>query len=128
MTIENPYINSGVEGGTGYEFQKNCLIFILLDEYDNFRDKEYFICMESADDFIICFLENNELKEVRTYQAKKNSNGSWTIHNMKNEIIPKMCEGGVMIQEDKSFLQAKDYTQKLHFLPYYFLFGTSHSV
>lgn len=116
MTIENPYINSGVEGGTGYEFQKNCLIFILLDEYDNFRDKEYFICMESADDFIICFLENNELKEVRTYQAKKNSNGSWTIHNMKNEIIPKMCEGGVMIQEDKSFLQAKDYTQKLHFL------------
>lgn len=116
MTIENPYINSGVEGGTGYEFQKNCLIFILLDEYDNFRDKEYFICMESADDFIICFLENNELKEVRTYQAKKNSNSSWTIHNMKNEIIPKMCEGGVMIQEDKSFLQAKDYTQKLHFL------------
>lgn len=116
MTIENPYINSGVEGGTGYEFQKNCLIFILLDEYDNFRDKEYFICMESADDFIICFLENNELKEIRTYQAKKNSNGSWTIHNMKNEIIPKMCEGGVMVYEDKSFPHADSYTQKLHFL------------
>jgi hypothetical protein len=116
MTIENPYINSGVEGGTGYEFQKNCLIFILLDEYDNFRDKEYFICMESADDFIICFLENNELKEVRTYQAKKNSNGSWTIHNMKNEIIPKMCEGGLMVYEDKSFSHADSYTQKLHFL------------
>ncbi|MCR5248804.1 MAG: DUF4297 domain-containing protein [Paludibacteraceae bacterium] len=116
MTIENPYINSGVEGGTGYEFQKNCLIFILLDEYDNFRDKEYFICMESADDFIICFLENNELKEVRTYQAKKNSNGSWTTSNMTKEIIPKMCEGGVMIQEDNSLPHAKSYTQKLHFL------------
>lgn len=116
MTIENPYINSGVEGGTGYEFQKNCLIFILLDEYHNFRDKEYFICMESADDFIICFLENEKLKEVRTYQAKKNSNGSWTIHNMKNEIIPKMCEGGLMVYENKSFSHADSYTQKLHFL------------
>lgn len=116
MTIENPYINSGVEGGTGYEFQKNCLIFILLDEYDNFRDKEYFICMESADDFIICFLENNELKEVRTYQAKKKSNGNWTITKMQDEIIPKMCEGGVMIQEDNSLPHANSYTQKLHFI------------
>ncbi len=116
MTIENPYINSGVEGGTGYEFQKNCLIFILLDEYDNFRDKEYFICMESADDFIICFLENDELKEIRTYQAKKKSNGNWTITKMQDEIIPKMCEGGLMVQEDKSFPHADSYTQKLHFL------------
>lgn len=116
MTIENQYINSGVEGGTGYEFQKNCLIFILLDEYDYFREKKYFICMESADDFIICFLENDKLKEVRTYQAKKNSNGKWTIQNMKKEIIPKMCEGGVMVQEDKSLPHTNNYTQKLHFL------------
>ncbi|MEE0084854.1 MAG: hypothetical protein UE068_11600, partial [Paludibacteraceae bacterium] len=60
MTNEAPHINAGVEGGSGYEFQRNCLIFILLDEYDYFREKRYFICMESADDFIICFLENNE--------------------------------------------------------------------
>ena len=117
MTNEAPHINAGVEGGSGYEFQRNCLIFILLDEYDYFREKRYFICMESADDFIICFLENDELKEVRTYQAKKKSNGNWTIRNMmQDEIIPKMCEGGLMVQEDKSFPHADSYTQKLHFL------------
>lgn len=117
MTIETPYINSGVEGGTGYEFQKNCLVYILLDEYERFRDKEYFVCMESADDFIICFIVDNNLKEIDTYQVKKKSDSKWTIsHINKKDIIAKICEAGLIVQEDTSYTHTTDYCQKLHFL------------
>lgn len=109
------YSNSGVDGTSGYEFQKHCALYIFLEQYNEIKDCKYFICLEHHEDFLFCFLTNEELiANIETYQAKKSSK-KWTITKEFEEIIQKILEVGVDLKNDKA-LKSKDYFHNLHFL------------
>lgn len=65
--------NSGVVALSGYEFQRNCALFLLLDNYDSFKDKDYFLCIEHYDDFLFCYrtADSTQVEKIEAYQAKK---------------------------------------------------------
>jgi len=33
MSNQKPYSNAGVDGSGGYEFQKNCALYVFLEKY-----------------------------------------------------------------------------------------------
>ena len=93
--------NSGVEGGSGYSFQKCCVVLLLLEGINELKKKNYFICVEHYDDFLFGFLsDSGELKSIDTYQAKK-SNSDWGTDLKLCEIIGKITEVGCDIMNDK---------------------------
>ena len=57
--------NAGVDAQTGFALQRNSALYLLLEEYHSkFKERKYFICLEHHDDFIFCFLNENEEDEI----------------------------------------------------------------
>lgn len=113
---EKKYPNSGVDGAGGYEFQKHCALYIFLEKYEDIKDTNYFICLEHHEDFLFCYLNEEDLiKSVDTYQAKK-STKKWTITNKEFEkIIIKILQVGLDLK-DEAVLKTDTYFHKLHFV------------
>lgn len=107
--------NAGVHGGTGYEFQKHCALYLLLDDYDKLKSKDYFIYFEHFDDFVFCYTINGALDAVHLYQAKKNST-KWSLNKTLKDIMISMCEDGLITRSDKTFVKSTEYIQLLHFI------------
>ncbi|MEY5049787.1 MAG: hypothetical protein RLZZ175_3146 [Bacteroidota bacterium] len=112
----NKAVNSGIDALTGFAFQRNTALFLLLEHYEEkFKNKKYFICLEHLDDFLFCFLdENNNAKLIEAFQSKKKSTGNWTINEEMHEIIFKILNSGLAILND-SIPKTKDFKNLLFF-------------
>ncbi|SIS41895.1 hypothetical protein SAMN05421686_101119 [Thalassolituus maritimus] len=107
--------NSGVEALTGFSFQRNSAIFIVLDNYDFLVTHDFFICIEHHDDVIFSHLnDSNEVFKVDAYQAKK-STSEWATEKVLAEIIAKMTLVGHDLDKD-IIDKSEDYSQGLTFL------------
>ena len=62
--------NAGVHGATGYEFQKHCAIYLLLEDYEILKDKSYLVYFEHHDDFLFCYTNESLLDAIHLYQAR----------------------------------------------------------
>lgn len=92
-------VNSGVQTNVGMEFQKNCTLYLLLDNYQTIKDKKYFIILEHLEDIVFGYInENNLLAEIETFQAKKATN-KWSLNNLL-EILKKITEVSQTITDD----------------------------
>lgn len=86
MTNSQNDVNSGVQANVGMDFQRNCALYIFLNNYHKIKDKNYFIILEHYDDIVFGFIDDqNLLEKVETYQAKKSAD-IWT-NNYLFEII-----------------------------------------
>jgi hypothetical protein len=64
-------VNSGVEALTGFSFQRNSAIYLVLENYDILVSRKFFICIEHHDDLIFAHLSNsNVISRIEAYQAK----------------------------------------------------------
>ncbi|MEZ8338746.1 hypothetical protein [Vibrio cyclitrophicus] len=109
--------NSGVVALSGYEFQRNCALFLLLDNYDSFKDKDYFLCIEHYDDFLFCYrtADSTQVEKIEAYQAKKKTGALWTIDSAMGEVLGKMLEAGHDLKNDP-IPKSPDYVQELTFI------------
>nr|BBJ03014.1 hypothetical protein YBY_08620 [Marinobacter nauticus] len=93
--------NSGVEALTGFSFQRNSAIFLVLENYDVLVGREFFICIEHHDDVIFAELnESNKISKIKAYQAKKSSS-EWVVGKNLAEIIAKMTKVGSDLEIDQ---------------------------
>ena len=107
--------NSGVEALTGFSFQRNSAIFIVLDNYDFLVTQDFFICIEHHDDVIFSHLnDSNEICKIEAFQAKK-SVSEWAAGKGLAEIIAKMTLVGRDLEEDV-IGKSEDYSHGLTFL------------
>ena len=92
MTRRKSSANAGIEALLGFEFQRNCALYLLLENYDRFKKREFFLCIEHHDDFLFCYRSNyqDKIEEIQSYQAKKLSGAIWTINERFSEAIAKM--------------------------------------
>ena len=104
-------VNAGVHAGTGFEFQKHCALYLLLEKYEDIKDKKYFICIEHHDDFIFCHKSDNEISAIETYQAKKSS-GKWGMSQEFIELLSKILKTGMELDSD---MKPISYDQNLYF-------------
>lgn len=88
--------NAGVDAQTGFALQRNSALFLLLDKYfTKFYGKRYFICLEHQDDFLFCFLnENDEAELIEAFQSKKKAPDIWKANTEMFEIIGKLLKTG----------------------------------
>lgn len=79
--------NSGIDALLGFEFQRNCALYLLLNDYNRFKGREFFLSIEHHDDFLFCYRTNcrSKIEEVHSYQAKKLSGNVWRIVYALNE-------------------------------------------
>ncbi len=106
--------NSGVQANVGFDFQRNTCIYIFLDNYNSWKNLEYFIMLEHYDDLVFGLLNSRgELSQVTTYQAKKSST-AWTT-NQVYEIIQKISNAGIEMLKD-SIRKSSNYKQSQHFI------------
>jgi hypothetical protein len=96
--------NSGIDALLGFEFQRNCALYLLLDDYNRFKDREFFLCIEHHDDFLFCYRTGcrSNIQEIHSYQAKKLSGNVWTINERFSETIAKMLEVGSDLRSDSA--------------------------
>lgn len=107
--------NSGVEGSSGYSFQRCCVVYLLFEGFETINLGNYFICLEHHEDFLFAFLdENGDLTQVDTYQAKK-SRDDWKVDSDLCEIIGKMTSVGKELLNDPHS-KSVDYLHTLNFL------------
>jgi hypothetical protein len=93
-------VNSGVEALTGFSFQRNSAIYLVLENYDIWVGSEFFICIEHHDDVIFAQLNDlNEISKIEAYQAKK-STSEWATGKNLAEIIAKMTIVGRDLEND----------------------------
>lgn len=109
--------NSGIDALLGFEFQRNCALYLLLDEYNRFKGREFFLCIEHHDDFLFCYRTQcrSNIEEVHSYQAKKLSGKVWTINERLSEAITKMLEVGNDLRNDPAS-KCNSYTHELTFI------------
>lgn len=110
-------INSGVEGGSGYTFQRCCVVYLLFDEYDKLNSPsiDYFICVEHHEDFLFSYIdESGNINSIDTYQAKKSRN-DWKTDQEFCEIIGKISLVGNELINDKH-PKSENYKHTLSFL------------
>ena len=117
--METPEIdaNSGVEALLGFEFQRNCALMLILDNYSDFDGQNYFLSIEHYDDFLFCFRNPNTLNvaHIKSYQAKKLSGNKWTINQRLLETINKMLDVGKALSNDP-IPKEPDYKKELLFV------------
>ena len=96
-------INSGPDSQNGFALQRNTAIFLLLENYFNkFQNKKYFVCLEHHEDFLFCFLnENDEVSLVEAYQSKKKSPDIWRLNSDLYEILTKLLKTGKGLIQDE---------------------------
>ena len=107
--------NSGVEALTGFCFQRNCAIYLVLNNYDMWLGINFFICIEHHDDLIFAHVnDSDEIRKVEAYQAKK-AQSEWTTGKKLAQIIAKMTMVGNDLKND-SILKSSDYSHDITFL------------
>ena len=104
MGVLKKAANAGVDALLGFEFQRNCALYLLLNDYHKFREREFFLCIEHHDDFLFCYRSDcrSNLEEIHSYQAKKLSGSVWTINKRFSEAIAKMLQVGNDLVNDPS--------------------------
>jgi len=109
--------NSGIDALLGFEFQRNCALYLLLNEYNRFKGREFFLSIEHHDDFLFCYRTDcrRNIEEVHSYQAKKLSGKVWTINERFSEVIAKMLEVGNDLRNDPA-PKCQSYTHELTFV------------
>ncbi|MDC9598293.1 hypothetical protein [Xenorhabdus anantnagensis] len=110
-------INSGVDGGSGYTFQRCCVVYLLFDDYEKLITSsiDYFICIEHHEDFLFAFIdENGNIENIDTYQAKK-SRDDWKTDQKFCEIIGKISLVGKELIND-THPKVDTYAHTLSFL------------
>lgn len=117
MSANNNAVNAGVGALLGFEFQRNCALYLLLSDFDSFKDKEFFLCIEHHDDFLFCYRTScqSQIAEIHSYQAKKRSGSIWTINEKFSEVIAKMLEVGSGLINDPA-PKCRSYSHKLTFV------------
>lgn len=99
---DNKNVNAGVHASTGFEFQKHCALYILIENWEEHKDRKYFISIEHHDDFLFCYQNESDLIEnVKSYQAKKSSS-AWGMTNNFYDILNKILEVGKNLKADKT--------------------------
>jgi len=108
--------NAGVDAQTGFALQRNSALFLLLDKYfTKFYGKRYFICLEHQDDFLFCFLnENDEAELIEAFQSKKKAPDIWRANPEMFKIIGKLLKTGKDLIID-SIPKSSHYKQVLYF-------------
>lgn len=101
MTVQDIDDNSGVEAILGFEFQRNCALLLLLDNYKSYKDINYFISIEHYDDFVFGFRNpsNTKIQYLKSYQAKKLTEPKWSIPALAMPTS-KMLDVGTAIKSD----------------------------
>lgn len=113
MIKSNKYANAGVHANVGMEFQKHCVILILLENFHIYQARKFFIILEHHEDLIFAFLnDRNELKLLDAYQAKKSST-DWSRSSVV-EILYKLIGNIIFIHKD-SIPKAKGYQVNQYF-------------
>lgn len=109
--------NSGIDALLGFEFQRNCALYLLLSDYNRFKGREFFLSIEHHDDFLFCYRTDcrSNIEEVHSYQAKKLSGNVWTINERFAEVIAKMLEVGDDLRNDPA-PKCQNYTHELTFI------------
>lgn len=108
-------VNGGVDAQVGFDFQRNCALYLLLDDYESFKEKNFFVCIEHHDDFLYCFRTIEGIENINAYQVKKLSGNIWKIDTRFSEIINKiLCVGGDLRNDD--ILKTENYNHKLTFI------------
>lgn len=117
MSTRKKSANSGIDALLGFEFQRNCALYLLLNEYNNFKGREFFLSIEHHDDFLFCYRTDcrSKIEEVHSYQAKKLSGNVWTINERFTEVIAKMLEVGNDLRNDPA-PKCQSYTHELTFI------------
>ncbi|MDD3467060.1 MAG: hypothetical protein PHE67_07910 [Campylobacterales bacterium] len=96
---KNKYANSGVHSIAGFELQKHIALFLILENFNDWESKNYFLYFEHYDDFLFCFVDNSQVIEsIEMYQSKKNDS-DWTLTELK-PTIEKMLESLMLIDGD----------------------------
>ncbi|MBW8683519.1 dsDNA nuclease domain-containing protein [Chitinophaga rhizophila] len=107
--------NAGVHAITGFEFQSHCAICIILDDYDKFKQADYFLSMEHWEDYLFCFMNSNgHVIEIKTYQAKKSST-KWSLNEVMYEIVEKIVDAGLSVRVDP-ITKSAGFIMNLHFI------------
>lgn len=114
---KNKAANAGVDALTGFEFQRNCALYLLLDNFDSFINKNFFICIEHHDDFLFCYKTDclSYIDEIHAYQAKKLSGKIWTIDARFSEMVSKILLVGNNLRND-TFEKSEYYKHHLIFI------------
>ena len=109
-------INSGPDAQNGFALQRNTAIFLLLENYFvKFQNKKYFVCLEHYEDFLFCFLnENDEAFLIEAYQSKKKSPDIWRLNNELFEILTKLLKTGQGLIQD-GISRSSEYNHILYF-------------
>lgn len=109
--------NAGIDALLGFEFQRNCALYLLLNDYDSFKRREFFLCIEHHDDFLFCYRTDclSNIEEIHSYQAKKLSGSVWTINERFSEVIAKMLEVGNDLLNDPA-PKCQNYSHDLTFV------------
>lgn len=104
--------NAGVHANVGMDFQRNCGLYIFLENYHKLKNQRYFIILEHYEDIIFGFLNaDSDLEKVESYQAKKSSK-PWTNSELY-EVVDKIVKNGIRILIDD--LSKSDNYTKEHF-------------
>lgn len=95
-------INSGPDAQNGFALQRNTAIFLLLENYfTKFQNKKYFVCLEHHEDFLFCYLnENDEVNLIEAYQSKKKSPDIWRLNPELYKILTKLLKTGKGLIQD----------------------------
>ena len=117
MSTRKKSANSGIDALLGFEFQRNCALYLLLNEYNRFKGREFFLSIEHHDDFLFCYRTDcrSNIEEVRSYQAKKLSGKVWAINERFSEVVAKMLEVGNDLRNDP-VSKCQSYTHELTFV------------
>lgn len=115
--MKDKAVNAGVTAQTGFELQRNCALLLLLENYDFYKDKDFFLCIEHQDDFLFAFTTDNHktLLKVETYQSKKKSGAVWKINADFGEVITKILGVGTTLRKD-NMPKSKIYGHVLTFI------------
>ncbi|WP_044313537.1 hypothetical protein ACTACH_05950 [Pseudomonas syringae] len=117
MTNKKKAANSGIDALLGFEFQRNCALYLLLNDYARISSREFFLCVEHHDDFLFCYRSKclSNIEVIHSYQAKKLSGSVWTIDARFAEVIAKMLGVGNNLKNDPA-TKCKDYVHSLTFI------------
>lgn len=93
------YANSGIHAITGFELQKNIALFLILENFNKWEKKNYFLYFEHYEDFLFCFINDKQIIEsIEMHQSKK-SNSDWKLSEI-DPIIKKILENLILINTD----------------------------
>lgn len=109
-------INSGPDAQNGFALQRNTAIFLLLENYFNkFQNKKYFVCLEHHEDFLFCFIdENDKVSLIEAYQSKKKAPDIWRLNKEMYQILSKLLKTGKELINDE-IIKSSEYNHMLYF-------------